>query len=134
MSFAARMGHDRLTGSMLSILTVITALCVLALMLRVGSVSWWFAPIVLAWNLSPLVAMRVFAARRDRLSPVWLPIALGLSYVAILCWGYYDAFYSAPSPMSGFAYILLPLFGWLGLALDILVDSCMTIWKTLKQR
>ncbi|NYT42522.1 hypothetical protein HZY97_17250 [Sphingomonas sp. R-74633] len=132
----ARKGKNdtRLIRSALSILTVITGLGLTALILRTGHVAWWFAPIVLVWNLGPLVAMRLLADRRDRWSPALLPMAWGLFYVAVLCWGYYDAFYRAPGPMAGFAYLLLPPLGWLGLAIESIVDSCVAIWSTAKRR
>lgn len=120
---------------MLSALKIIAAASAAGLaifMMIMGYISWWFAPVMLAWNISPLVVAYIFTARTSW-SPVPLSMLLfAIGYVIVAALIYYDWFFRQPPGMNGFAYLLVPFLGWIGLPCACTVASLITVIQKLR--
>ena len=96
--------------------SVCLALFMLAVMGNPGEPTWWlFTLLTVAWNISPLVAARIKAARERQPSFSLLMLLFALAYVSAGGLVYYHDLYPKPAQMNGFLVILFPIAGWVGL-------------------
>ena len=96
-------------------------------MIIMGYISLWFAPVMLAWNISPLVVAYIFTARtRWSSMPVFM-LLFAIGYVIVAALIYYDWFFRQPPGMNGFAYLLVPFLGWIGLPCACAVASLISL-------
>ena len=111
-------------------LKVLTAASVAGLaifMMVMGYISLVFAPVMLAWNAAPLVTACVIAARASRSIVPIAMIAFATGYVGVAALIYYDWFFLEAQGMDGFAYLFVPIIGWLG----FLTGKAIETWVAL---
>lgn len=103
-------------------------------MLSFGHVSWWFGPVMLAWNFTPLLFCRyVWAKHPAMLWATTIALLASALYVGAATCLYWEA-YADNGPMVGFAYLYVPIAGWLialtGEAILVWVD----VFRAMRMR
>lgn len=109
----------------LRILTAAAALALAIVMIVFGYISWWFAPVMLAWNIGPLLLACSIASREQRPGLSVAMLIFAAAYIAAAVWIYRAAFSLGPG-MNGFAYLLVPFAGWAGLPCVPLAGSLVS--------
>jgi len=123
-----------LVGLSARILITAVSLCLAVFMLIVmgnpREPQWWlFMLLVVAWNISPLIAAGLGTARRSKPLPSSLTLTFAMIYISVAGLVYYHDLYPRPVQMHGFIIILFPLAGWVGLTLLIAcVDFAALFW------
>lgn len=118
-------------------LRVLTAASVAGLaifMMVMGYMSLAFAPVMLAWNAAPLVAACVIAAKASRSIVTMAMVAFATGYVGVAALIYYDWFFLETQGMDGFAYLLVPIIGWLGLLIGKVIETWVALGAILLRR
>jgi len=103
-------------------------------MMVMGYISLAFAPVMLAWNASPLVMACVIAARASRPIMPLLMIFFATAYVGVASLMYYDWFFLEAQGMDGFAYLFVPTLGWLGLLIGKVIETWVALGRILLRR
>jgi len=81
-------------------------------MIHTAPLAW----LTLLWALLPGIALLFMLRRYGERHPVLLAVAITL-LLGLGLYTYIDAFYLHPVPLQGLAFISLPFYQWLGIAL-----------------
>ncbi len=129
------MSNARAMRFFLPVLTIAATVALASFMIVMGHVSWWLAPVMIAWNIGPLVVAGVVAAgAHGRPARAWFAAVFALLYIGLACNGYYDLFFRERSGMAGFGYLAMPVLGWAGLLIAKLVETCASPWTHVARR
>lgn len=97
-------------------------------MITMGHVALAFAPVMIVWNVLPLVVAYLISAKRSLPATQLFMLLFAIGYVGVASLIYYLVFFrGAHHEMDGFAYLFVPFPGWVGL-LSIQIDPILDSW------
>jgi len=118
----------------LKILTAASVIGLAIFMMVMGYISLAFAPVMLAWNASPLVTACVIATKASRsVMPLFMSV-FATGYVGVTGLIYYDWFFLEAQGMDGFAYLFVPIAGWLGLMIGKVIETWVALGAIILRR
>jgi len=97
-------------------------------MIAMGHVALAFAPVIIFWNIIPLVVACLISTRRSSPATQLSMLLFAIGYVGVAGVIYYLVFFrGAHHEMDGFAYLFVPFPGWVGL-LSVRIDPVLDSW------